>query len=80
LFSPHNIEHLYPHEVSRALSEFARVIKPDGFAVIICPDLKAICHLVAQDRLTDPAYELSMGPISSPELILIVTRSVPFLL
>jgi len=66
LFSSHNIEHLYPHEVSRALPEFARVVKPDGFAVITCPNLKAICQLVAQDRLTDPAHESPMGPISRP--------------
>jgi predicted SAM-dependent methyltransferase len=31
LFSSHNIEHLYPHEVSMALQEFLRVLKPDGF-------------------------------------------------
>jgi hypothetical protein len=42
------------------------VIKPDGFAIITCPDLKAICQLVAQDRLTDPAHESPMGPISRP--------------
>ena len=40
VFSSHNIEHLYPHEVPVALSEFLRVLKPDGFAVITCPDLQ----------------------------------------
>ena len=37
VFSSHNIEHLYPHEVPVALSEFLRVLKPDGFALITCP-------------------------------------------
>ena len=37
IFSSHNIEHLYPHEVPVALAEFKRVLKPDGFAVITCP-------------------------------------------
>jgi len=40
IFSSHNIEHLYPHEVALALSEFKRVLKPDGFLVVTCPDLQ----------------------------------------
>jgi len=58
VFSSHNIEHLYPHEVPIALSEFQRVLKYDGFAVITCPDLQSVCALVAEDKLTEPAYTL----------------------
>ncbi|OOZ39527.1 class I SAM-dependent methyltransferase, partial [Solemya elarraichensis gill symbiont] len=47
IFSSHNIEHLYPHEVPVALAEFKRVLKPDGFVVITCPDLQSVCKLVA---------------------------------
>jgi predicted SAM-dependent methyltransferase len=57
LFSSHNIEHLYPHEVPIALAEFLRVLKADGFAVITCPDLQSVCKLIAQDQLTEPAYD-----------------------
>jgi predicted SAM-dependent methyltransferase len=32
IFSSHNIEHLYPHEVPVALAEFIRVLKPGLFA------------------------------------------------
>ena len=39
VFSSHNIEHLYPHEVPLALKEFMRVLKPDGFVLMTCPDL-----------------------------------------
>ena len=38
LFSLHNVEHLYPHEVPVAFAEFHRVLKDDGFAIITCPD------------------------------------------
>ena len=31
VFSSHNIEHLYAHEVAEALSEFKRVLNEDGF-------------------------------------------------
>ena len=33
IFSSHNIEHLFPHEIPIALSEFYRVLKPEGIVV-----------------------------------------------
>ena len=69
VFSSHNIEHLYPHEVPFALSEFLRVLKPDGFAVITCPDLQAVCTLVAEDKLTEPAYTSPAGPITPLDIL-----------
>ena len=57
VFSSHNIEHLYPHEVPLALAEFHRVLKPDGFILLTCPDLRSVCALVADNKLTDVAYE-----------------------
>ncbi len=59
IFSSHNLEHLYPHEVPRALSEFFRVLRSDGFVVLTCPDLKAVAALVADDKLTEPAYKFA---------------------
>jgi SAM-dependent methyltransferase len=38
----HALEHLYPHEVNRALSEFKRVLKPGGAAVVVVPDLEDV--------------------------------------
>jgi predicted SAM-dependent methyltransferase len=69
VFSSHNIEHLYPHEVPVALAEFRRVLRDDGFAVITCPDLQSVCALVAQDRLNDPAYESAAGTISPLDIM-----------
>ncbi|SLM30352.1 Methyltransferase type 11 [Desulfamplus magnetovallimortis] len=69
LFSSHNIEHLYPHEVPAALAEFKRVLKPDGFAVITCPDLQSVCALIAQDKLTEPAYSSPAGPIAPLDIL-----------
>jgi ubiquinone/menaquinone biosynthesis C-methylase UbiE len=69
VFSSHNIEHLYPHEVPVALSEFLRVLNPDGFAVITCPDLQAVCALVADDKLTEPAYTSPAGPIAPLDIL-----------
>lgn len=69
IFSSHNIEHLYPHEVPQALREFRRVLRADGLAVITCPDLQSICALVAQDRLTDAAYQSPAGPITPLDVL-----------
>lgn len=69
VFSSHNIEHLYPHEVQLALKEFLRVLQPDGFAVIACPDLQSVCALVAEDKLTEPTYMSQAGPITPLDIL-----------
>lgn len=69
IFSSHNIEHLYPHEVPVALKEFLRVLRPDGFLVLTCPDLQSVCELVAQDKLTEPAYTSPAGPIAPLDIL-----------
>lgn len=69
VYSAHNIEHLFPHEVPRALKEFLRVLKPDGFAVIACPDLQSVCSLVSDGRLLEPAYISAAGPISPMDIL-----------
>lgn len=69
LFSSHNIEHLYPHEVPIALQEFLRVLTPDGLAIITCPDLQSVCALVADNKLTQPAYQSPAGPITPLDIL-----------
>ena len=44
IYSSHNIEHIYPHEVEVALREFYRVLKDDGMVVLRCPDLQSVCR------------------------------------
>ena len=69
LYSSHNIEHLYAHEVPVALAEFRRVLKHDGFAVITCPDLQSIAALIAEDKLTEEAYKSPAGPITPLDMV-----------
>lgn len=69
VYSSHNIEHLYPHEVPRALAEFRRVLKPAGFVVITCPDLQSVARLIAEDKLTEPAYTSPAGPIAPIDIL-----------
>jgi ubiquinone/menaquinone biosynthesis C-methylase UbiE len=53
LYSSHNIEHVYAHEVPKALAEFKRVLRPDGFVIITCPDIQAICALSVFLKITN---------------------------
>ncbi len=69
VFSSHNLEHLYPHEVPIALREFRRVLKPSGFALITLPDMQGVAELVAKGGLTQTAYVSPMGPITPLDMI-----------
>jgi SAM-dependent methyltransferase len=69
LFSSHNLEHLYAHEVPLALAEFRRVLRPEGFAVITCPDLQAVARAIAEDRLTEPLGQSPAGPITPLDMV-----------
>ena len=69
VFSSHNIEHLYSHEVPVALGEFIRVLRPDGFAVITCPDLQSVARLIAEDKLIETAYVSPAGPIAPLDIV-----------
>ena len=69
IFTSHNLEHLYAHEVPLALNEFKRVLSPNGFLVVTCPDLQEICRLVAEGQLVEPLYDSKAGPISALDVI-----------
>jgi SAM-dependent methyltransferase len=42
IYSSHNLEHLYPYEVPRALAEFMRVLNDGGAIAIVVPDLEDV--------------------------------------
>jgi predicted SAM-dependent methyltransferase len=43
IFCSHFLEHVYPSEAHKVLSDFSHKLKPDGLAVIVVPDMKDIC-------------------------------------
>lgn len=76
VWSSHNVEHLYAHEVVPALQEFRRVLKPWGFALITCPDLEAAAGLLVTHGLDHQAYHSPAGPISVRDIIFGYGRSI----
>lgn len=69
IYSSHNIEHVYAHEVPLVLKEFLRVLKPEGYVVITCPDLQAAAAMIAEDKLTNTAYQSPAGPITPLDIV-----------
>jgi SAM-dependent methyltransferase len=69
VFSAHNLEHVFPHEVPLVLGEFSRVLTEDGFVVLTCPDLQAACEAVARDKLLDPLYTSPAGPVAPIDML-----------
>lgn len=69
IYSSHNIEHVFPHEVHTVLLEFYRVLKEDGIVVLTCPDLRSVCEAVANDKLMEPLYVSPMGPIAPLDIL-----------
>jgi len=69
IWCAHCVEHLFSHQVPRALAEFRRVLREDGFACIIVPDLQAISHWIAADRLHETIYKSKAGPVTAHDMI-----------
>ena len=69
IYSSHNIEHVFPHEVPIVLREFHRVLNDDGMVVLVCPDLQSVCEAVVDDKLLQPLYESPAGPISPIDIL-----------
>lgn len=63
VYASHCLEHLYPHEVPKALSEFLRVLRPGGVAIIFVPNLEGVAPT------DDVVYESAAGPISGLDMI-----------
>jgi predicted SAM-dependent methyltransferase len=69
IWSSHNIEHLFAHEVPVALAEYHRVLRPGGVVMIVTPDLQLIGQYLAEDRFDEPIYEAPAGPIAAHDIV-----------
>jgi len=69
LWSSHNIEHVFAHEVPKVLSEFRRVLTPEGFCIVTCPDIEEVCRRVATTGITGKLYDSPAGPITPLDIL-----------
>ena len=69
VFSHHNIEHVFAHEVPVALAEFLRVLRPGGEALIATPDLQSVARVIASGRLEETLFRAEVGEISPLDIV-----------
>lgn len=69
VWSAHNLEHLWSHEVPLALCEFRRVLCPGGFAAMTMPDLQSVAEQIAAGNLEGAAYMSALGPITPLDML-----------
>lgn len=71
IFASHCIEHLYPHEVYKALTGFRKVLKPGGLVAILVPDLEDV------KPNEEILYRTDEGPICGLQLYYGNFRQIP---
>jgi SAM-dependent methyltransferase len=69
VWSSHNIEHVFAHEVPQVFGEFLRVLRPGGFVLVTTPDLQRAAERIASGKLEDPLYQSPAGPITPLDMV-----------
>jgi len=69
VYSHHNIEHVFSHEVPTVLGEFLRVLRPGGEVLISTPDLQAVGKALAAGRLEETLYRAPAGNIAALDIV-----------
>jgi hypothetical protein len=70
VYAAYQLELLYPGEIPVALTEFKRVLKPDGFVFVIARDLQAVVELVEDDELEAIVYLCDGRDVSPTDFII----------
>jgi len=68
VWASHCLEHLYAYQVPIALAEFRRVLRDDGFVCAMVPDLQTVANYLVADRLHEPLYQSSAGPVTAHDM------------
>jgi hypothetical protein len=71
VYCSHNLEHYHRHDGVEVLRGFLHILKEDGFAHILVPDIGELMRTVAQKDLDidDFLYQSAMGPITVRDVI-----------
>ena len=69
VWSSHSLEHVHGFEAVGALREFRRVLKPNGFALVTCPDVETVAAAVVEHGLDHVAYMSLAGPITLHDIL-----------
>ncbi len=76
IYCSHVIEHFFDHDVPKVLAECARILHPDGAAVLRLPDLAAVVRAFDEGDIERPLYHSPSGPIAALDVIYGHRRSI----
>jgi SAM-dependent methyltransferase len=76
IWSSHVLEHLYAHDVFPTLRQFQRILKPDGFALLMTPDIEAVAHFIVAQGIAAVAYHSPAGPIRPLDMLYGHSRAI----
>ncbi|MGJ5206481.1 class I SAM-dependent methyltransferase [Bradyrhizobium sp. HKCCYLR20261] len=76
VWSSHVLEHLYAHEVYPALRQIHRVLRADGFALVMSPDIEAVAQHIIDHGIASIAYNSPAGPIRPLDMLYGHTRAI----
>jgi hypothetical protein len=68
IWACHVMEHIHWHQIPKTIEGFSRILKENGYAIIITPDLESIASMIP-GGLLDEAYPTSEGSISPIDMI-----------
>jgi SAM-dependent methyltransferase len=69
VWSHHNIEHVFAHEVALVFGEFLRVLRPGGEVLLATPDLQSVAEAIAAGRLEEVLYRSEAGDIAPLDVV-----------
>lgn len=69
VYTSHMMEHLDYFQVVPTIKDFLRVLKPNGEARIVVPNLKAIAAEISTGNLLGKIYDSPGGPISAIDML-----------
>ena len=69
VWASHCIEHLYLHEVGRAINEVYRILTDTGIFCVLVPDFQAIGEFIATDRVHEVVYEAPVGAVTAHDIV-----------
>lgn len=72
----HVIEHLFHHEAVPALAAIRRTLKPTGYLIVTCPDVRRVAEVIAKDGLDARLYDAKAGTITARDALYGWGRSI----
>ena len=76
IWSSHVLEHLYAHEIFPTLRQFHRILKLDGFALIMSPGYRSRSSFIVEQGIAAVAYNSPAGPIRPLDMLYGHSRAI----